>query len=53
MTTPEQFQSYLEAVEGARFEFKQARGGFPFDDLILYCYGVIIRLRTTKTAARE
>jgi len=37
MTTAEQFHSYLDAVEGARFEFKQARGGFPFDDLILYC----------------
>lgn len=37
MTTAEQFQSYLDAVEGARFEFKQARGGYQFDDLILYC----------------
>jgi ATP-dependent DNA helicase RecG len=37
MTTAEQFQSCLDAVEGARFEFKQARGGYPFDDLILYC----------------
>ena len=37
MTTPEQFQSYLEAVEGARFEFKQAKGGYHFEELVRYC----------------
>ena len=37
MTTPEQFQSYLEAVEGARFEFKQAKGGYHFEEVVRYC----------------
>ena len=37
MTTPEQFQSYLEAAEGARFEFKQAKGGYHFEEVVRYC----------------
>jgi ATP-dependent DNA helicase RecG len=37
MTTPEQFQSYLDAVEGPRFEFKAATGGYQFDELVRYC----------------
>ena len=37
MTTPEQFQSYLEAAEGARFKFKQAKGRYHFDELVRYC----------------
>lgn len=37
MTTPEQFQSWLEAPEGKRLEFKSAAGGFPFDKLLQYC----------------
>lgn len=37
MTTPEQFQSYLDAVEGPRFEFKATTGGYQFDELVRYC----------------
>lgn len=40
MTTPEQFQSYLDAAEGPQFEFKAAKGGYQFDDLIRYCVAV-------------
>ena len=36
-TTPEQFQTYLDAPEGARLEFKAAAGGFHFDELVKYC----------------
>lgn len=37
MTTPEQFQSWLEAPEGKHLEFKSATGGFSFDKLVDYC----------------
>lgn len=37
MTTPEEFAAYLAAPEGARFEFKEARNSFEFDDLVKYC----------------
>lgn len=37
MTTPEQFQSWLEAPEGTRLEFKSATGGYHFDRLMDYC----------------
>lgn len=37
MTTPAEFQSYLDAPEGAHFEFKEARGDFQFDQLVRYC----------------
>ena len=40
MTTPEQFQLYINAVEGARFEFKAAKGGYHFDELVRYCVAV-------------
>lgn len=33
-TTPEQFQTYLDAPEGTRLEFKSATGGFHFEELI-------------------
>ena len=36
-TTPEQFQTHLEAPEGTRLEFKSATGGFHFDELVKYC----------------
>jgi ATP-dependent DNA helicase RecG len=36
MTTSQEFQSYLAAPESARFEFKEAKGGFHFDKLIEY-----------------
>lgn len=35
--TPEQFDSFLEAPEGNRLEFKSATGGFHFEELIKYC----------------
>lgn len=37
MTTPEEFAAYIVAPEGARFEFKEARNSFEFDDLVKYC----------------
>ena len=37
MTTPEQFQSYIDAAEGSHFEFKEARGSYHFEDLVRYC----------------
>ncbi len=37
MTTPEQFQAYLTAVEGTRIEFKEAKNNFHFDELVQYC----------------
>ena len=36
-TTPPDFQTYLAAPEGARFEFKEAKGGFHFEELVKYC----------------
>ena len=40
MTTAEQFQTYLDAPEGNRLEFKSATGGFHFEELIKYCVAV-------------
>jgi ATP-dependent DNA helicase RecG len=37
MTTPEQFQSYIDAAEGPHFEYKEARSSYQFDDLARYC----------------
>lgn len=37
MTTPKQFQSYLAAPEGARFEFKEAKRNFHFEEIVKYC----------------
>jgi ATP-dependent DNA helicase RecG len=37
MTTPERFQSWLDAPEGTRREFKSATGGFHFEKLVEYC----------------
>lgn len=36
-TTVFDFQTYLDAPEGARFEFKEAKGGFHFEELVRYC----------------
>ena len=30
-------QTYLAAPEGARLEFKEAKGGFHFEELVKYC----------------
>jgi len=40
MTTPEQFQAYLSASEGAHFEFKEAKTSFEFEDLVDYCVAI-------------
>ena len=40
MTTPEQFQSFIDAVEGNHFEYKEARGSYHFDELVRYCVGI-------------
>ena len=59
MTTPEQFQAWLAAAEGPRIEFKAARGGFPFEELVKYCValanegGGTILLGVTDTRPRE
>lgn len=37
MTTPEQFQAWLDAPEGGHLEFKSATGGFHFGRLLDYC----------------
>jgi ATP-dependent DNA helicase RecG len=37
MTTPEQFKSFIDAVEGTHFEYKEARGSYHFDELVQYC----------------
>lgn len=37
MTTPAQFDSYLNAPEGSRFEYKEAKKNYHFDDLVKYC----------------
>ena len=34
MTTPERFQTYLDAAEGNHFEYKEARGSYQFEELI-------------------
>jgi hypothetical protein len=34
MTTPEQFQAYLDAAEGSHFEYKEARNSDQFEALI-------------------
>ena len=39
-TTPEQFQAWLDAPEGSRFEFKSAAGGFHFEKLVDYCVAI-------------
>lgn len=36
-TTPEQFENYLSAPEGARLEFKAAKSSYEFDKLLNYC----------------
>ena len=36
-TSAADFQRYLEAPEGDRFEFKSASGGFHFEELVKYC----------------
>jgi ATP-dependent DNA helicase RecG len=33
----DQFQTLLDSPEGSRIEFKEASGGFSFDDLAKYC----------------
>jgi hypothetical protein len=40
MTTPEQFQVWLETPEGGPLEFKSARMGFHFDKLVDYCVAI-------------
>jgi ATP-dependent DNA helicase RecG len=37
MTTHEEFKGYLDAPEGTRLEFKEAKGTFQFDQLVKYC----------------
>ena len=37
MTTAAQFQTYLDAIEGAHFEFKEAKSSFEFENLVEYC----------------
>jgi len=37
MTTPAEFSHFIEASEGARYEFKEAKQRFSFEDLIKYC----------------
>lgn len=37
MTTPDQFQAWLDAPEGGHLEFKSATGGFHFEKLLDYC----------------
>lgn len=37
MTTPAEFRHFIQAPEGARYEFKEAKQNFSFDDLIKYC----------------
>lgn len=37
MTTADEFESFLNAPEGSRFEFKQAKQNFHFEELIRYC----------------
>lgn len=36
-TTPGQFQTLIEAAEGPRLEFKEARQSYQFDKLVEYC----------------
>jgi ATP-dependent DNA helicase RecG len=40
VTTPAEFQTYLDASEGAHFEFKQAKSSFEFEDLVEYCVAI-------------
>src|SRR3989304_5974557 len=40
MTTPEQFQSLLEAPEGSHLEFKSATGKFHLEKLVDYCVAI-------------
>lgn len=40
MTTPEQFQVWLETPEGGYLEFKSARVRFHFDKLVDYCVAI-------------
>lgn len=38
MPTPaSELQTYLDSPEGAQFEFKEAKGGFYFEELVKYC----------------
>lgn len=37
MTKREEFLTLLESPEGSRVEFKEAKGGFHFDELVKYC----------------
>jgi predicted HTH transcriptional regulator len=43
MTAEDQFVKYLEAPEGSRFEFKEAKQRFSFDELVKYCKGAYTR----------
>lgn len=36
-TSQAEFLSFLDAPEGPRFEFKEAKGGFHFEELVKYC----------------
>ena len=40
MTAPDEFSKILAEPEGARIEFKSARGGFHFDKLLEYCVAI-------------
>lgn len=37
MTTPDQFEIFLSAPEGSRFEFKEAKQNYHFEELVKYC----------------
>jgi hypothetical protein len=37
VTTAARFQTYLDAIEGAHFEFKEAKSSFEFENLVEYC----------------
>lgn len=37
MTTAADFKSILEAAEGSRLEFKEAKNRYDFDELLHYC----------------
>src|SRR3990172_12164179 len=39
-TGPEDFESWLSAEEGARFEFKEAKTSFHFDRLVQYAAAI-------------
>jgi len=39
-TSPEEFAEWLEAEEGARFEFKEAKTSSSFEELVKYCCAI-------------